>query len=96
MNERTQPDARKLQLKWALAGGVQESDLEVRRGRISWVLKQQHQKKNLFDPRWWEYIVGSEHRWARALNSSQCFGVNLFAPLKRDPQLARKVLRACP
>ena len=87
-----QPDFRKLQLRWALGGGIPDSHLEERHGQLSWVLKQHHRKKNLFDPGWWEYIQGSEHRWARALNSSQCFGVNLFSPLARNPRLARVIL----
>jgi hypothetical protein len=37
-------------------------------------------------------IAGKEHRWARALTSSQCFGVNLFAPLALDQALARQGL----
>jgi len=42
-------------------------------------------------------ISGKEHRWARALTSSQCFAVNLFAPLVDDPALALAVFRRfCP
>jgi len=36
---------------------------------------------------------GKEHVWGRALTSSQCFGVNPFAPLALDRALARLVLR---
>lgn len=65
--------------------------LEERNGRPSWVLKREFEKSNLFDPDWWPYIEGNEHRWVRALNSSQCFAVNLIAPLADDPGLARSV-----
>jgi hypothetical protein len=80
------------QLAWALAGGIPIEALEQRHGKVSWVLKSGYRKLNLFRPEWWEHIEGSEHRWARALNSSQCFAVNLFAPLADDSALARKVL----
>ena len=80
------------QLNWALAGGIPIDNLETRGGKPSWVLKRAHQRQNLFRPDWWEFIAGREHKWARALNSSQCFAVNLFGPLKNDPHLARRAL----
>ncbi len=80
------------QLSWALANGVTPDMLEVRRGQLSWVLKEDHREQNLFDPRWWRYIAGHEHRWVHALNSSQCFAVNVFAPLAEDDNLAKVVL----
>jgi restriction endonuclease-like protein len=80
------------QFAWALGGGIPTAALEERHGRVSWVLKPEHRKLNLFCPDWWDYIAGSEHRWARALNSSQCFAVNLFAPLAEDPARARAAL----
>lgn len=58
----------------------------------SWVLKDEHKTKNLWNPSWWTYLGRHEHRWARALNSSQCFGVNLFAPFAEKPSLAKRVL----
>ena len=79
------------QISWALANGVTPDMLEPREGKPSWVLKEEHREQNLFDPRWWRYIAGHEHRWVRALNSSQCFAVNLFAPLAEDGDLAKKV-----
>ncbi len=79
------------QLSWALANGVTPDMLETRRGKLSWVLKEEHREQNLFDPRWWRYIAGHEHRWVRALNSSQCFAVNVLAPLAEDGDLAKKV-----
>ncbi len=79
------------QLSWALANGVTPDMLETRRGKLSWVLKEEHREQNLFDPRWWRYIAGHEHRWVRALNSSQCFAVNVFAPLAEDGDLAKNV-----
>ena len=33
------------------------------------------------------------HRWARALNSSQCFAVNVFGPVLEDEHLAVAVTR---
>ncbi len=63
---------------------------EAESGR-PWVLKRDHQTINLFDPNWWAYIAGKEHGWARALNSSQCFAVNLFAPLIENHGLAKSV-----
>jgi hypothetical protein len=81
------------QLAWALGGGIPVAALEERRGQPSWVLKPQHRKRNMFRPEWWDHIAGAEHRWARALNSSQCFAVNLFAPLAEDPARARTALK---
>ncbi len=80
------------QLDWALGGGVPRDYLEVRNGRISWVLKKEHRDNNLFEPSWWRFIAGHEHRWARALNSSQCFAVNLFAPAAMRSKLAKAIL----
>ncbi len=80
------------QLNWALAGGIPIDSLEARGGKPSWVLKRAHQRQNLFRPDWWEFIAGREHKWARALNSSECFAVNLFGPLKNDPRLAIRAL----
>lgn len=80
------------QLRWALNGHIPLDALEERQGKTSWVLKPEHRHLNLFDPTWWRYIASSEHRWARALNSSQCFGVNLFAPLAEDSHRARHIL----
>lgn len=61
------------------------------------VLRHPERHRNLYDPIWWELIDGKEHRWARALTSSQCFAVNMFGPLVKDPGLARRVLaRLCP
>jgi len=81
------------QLAWALNGGVQIEALEVRHGRVSWVLKPEHRKLNLFRPDWWDYIAHAEHLWSRALNSSQCFAVNMFAPLADDGVRARRALQ---
>lgn len=61
--------------------------------RWSWVLKPYFRSKNLYrGDDWWKFIQGKEHLWARALNSSQCFAINLFAPLKDNGQLALAVL----
>ena len=80
------------QLQWALDGGVPSAALQERKGKPFWVLKSEHRSLNLFRSDWWDYIAGSEHRWASALNSSQCFGVNLFAPLADDSVRAKRFL----
>src|SRR5665213_2948673 len=67
--------------------------LEVLNEDQSWVLRRDAAYKNLFKPEWWSYIDKKEHKWARALNSSQCFAVNLFAPLKDNTGCARKTLQ---
>ena len=85
--------ARDHQLQWALNGHIGRESLQQRKGAVSWVLKPHHRKLNLFEAEWWSYIAGKEHRWAAALNSSQCFGVNLFAPLAQRPERARYVLQ---
>jgi hypothetical protein len=79
------------QAAWADANGLRALT-EADQGR-SWVLAHAHQTRNLFDPTWWVHIEGKEHRWARALNSSQCFAVNLFAPMIGDHALAGSVFR---
>lgn len=82
------------QLAWALGGAIPAEALEVRHGKVSWVLKRERRKLNLFRPSWWDYIAHAEHRWSRALNSSQCFAVNIFAPLSDDAARARKALQS--
>jgi hypothetical protein len=94
MTESFAVKARKHQLAWALNGGVPVAVLELRHGQISWVLKPEHRKLNLFRPEWWRYIAHAEHRWSRALNSSQCFAVNVFAPLAEDSARGRRALQA--
>lgn len=82
------------QLEWALGeGGIPVAALERRREKVSWVLEPQYQKLNMFRSDWWSYIAGREHRWARALNSSQCFAVNVFAPLAEESARARRALQ---
>ncbi|MDP6730787.1 MAG: hypothetical protein QF675_12475, partial [SAR324 cluster bacterium] len=76
------------QISWALENGFNEGWLEPRNNQPSWVLEKTQERRNLFKPEWWCYIEGKEHRWARALNSSQCFAVNAFAPLAEDSGLA--------
>ena len=78
------------QLSWALDNRITPEMLEVRKGKPSWVLSKEHKKQNLYDHCWWRFLQGKEHRWSRALNSSQCFAVNLFAPLASDDQVARR------
>jgi len=86
-------NARNHQLAWALNGGIPVEALEVRRGRVSWVLKREHRKLNLFRPYWWDYIAHAEHLWSRALNSSQCLAVNIFGPLADNCVRARRALQ---
>lgn len=76
---------------WARSAGLAEY-VESGRSR-PWVLEEAHRKRNLYREQWWRHIEGAEHRWARALNSSQCFGVNLFALLVDDPPAANRFLR---
>src|SRR6266404_5506105 len=81
------------QIDWAFASGrINPEMLELRHGQPSWVLKKEHRAANLHREEWWKYIEGHEHRWARALNSSQCFAVNLFSPCRDDKNLAKTVL----
>lgn len=61
---------------WATTNGLAEC-VELDMGR-PWVLAEAHRTRNLFSQEWWHHIRGFEHRWVRALNSSQCFAVNLF------------------
>src|SRR5688572_23585370 len=82
------------QLKWAIGGGVPPAALEERHGQVSWVLDPEHRKLNLFRTEWWDYIAHAEHCWARALNSSQCFAVNVFAPMADNSAIARSALQA--
>jgi hypothetical protein len=77
------------QVAWAEANGLADKT-ETASGR-PWVFKREYETNNLFEPNWWTYIAGKEHRWARALNSSQCFAVNLFAPLIENRGLAKSV-----
>ena len=81
------------QVRWAAANGLHPHATE-NGGSRDHVLLHQHRKQNLFDPDWWELISGKEHRWARALTSSQCFAVNLFAPLVGYPELAKMVFES--
>ena len=77
--------------QWAVDHGLADC-VESGRGQ-PWVLAREHRFKNLFRKEWWGYIQGFEHRWARALNSSQCFAVNLFATLAEDPSKAHRFLQ---
>ena len=78
------------QSDWLLRNGLQADMFET---KWSWVLTKENEARNLFDPAWWALIEGKTHKWARSLNSSQCFAVNLFAPCSKDPRLANSVLR---
>lgn len=78
------------QIAWAHEAGIGDEQREMARNR-PWVLKPAFKSRNLYAPHWWRHIAGKEHRWARALTSSQCFAVNLFAPLVESPRTARDV-----
>ena len=62
------------QIQWARLAG--KSNFLER--KPSWVLQHRLRQENLFDPSWMKLIHGREHRWFRALNSSQAFAVNLL------------------
>jgi hypothetical protein len=81
--------AREHQRRWALDEHVPPEALE--QGR-AWVLREEFQRYNFFRPNWWQLIAGKEHRWARALTSSQCFGVNLFGPLQGQLEHCRRLV----
>ena len=49
------------------------------------------ENKNFFDPAW-KRLITRPHAKVDQPDSSQAFGVNLFAPLKYDPDLANAVL----
>ncbi|MEK7760148.1 MAG: hypothetical protein AAB433_01075 [Nitrospirota bacterium] len=85
---------REHQIAWARTNGLDHLLEERNDSQPSWVLKREHKSRNLQDATWWKYIEGHEHLWARALNSSQCFGVNLFGPLAEKPILAKRVLES--
>jgi hypothetical protein len=76
------------QVAWARARGFDARQTEAKR---PWLLRPEYRARNLWNSAWWSHIAGKEHRWARALTSSQCFAVNLFAPLAANPALARQV-----
>jgi hypothetical protein len=78
------------QIDWARSAGLIDEWRETGSGR-PWVLRQEKQELNFHRPEWRHYIRGKEHRWSRAMNSSQCFAVNLFAPLADDGDLATQV-----
>jgi len=80
---------KELQPTWLLAHGYDRTWYE---DKWTWVLKESEKTRNLFDHDWWSFIKGREHRWARSLQSSQCFAVNVFAPACTDPVVARTIL----
>jgi hypothetical protein len=81
------------QIRWA-----QEHDLahclEHKAGTPRWILSDQDKERNLYKSEFASLVRGREHKWFRALNSSQAFGVNLFAPLAGDEPLAKAVLQS--
>ena len=82
------------QIAWATRNGFTHLLDPRNNSQPSWVLKPEHQTKNLQNPTWWQYIKGREHKWARSLLSSQCFAVNVFGPLVENPILAKRVLES--
>ena len=77
------------QVAWARSQGIADGQTETDH---PWVLKPEFRERNLWDPSWWSLIADKEHVWARSLTSSQCFGINLFAPLALDRALAGQTL----
>jgi hypothetical protein len=83
-------DEKANQRAWAERDPCMKERLDDRHGAKTWVLKKDAAKHNGFDTEWWAHIAPRVHRWGRALNSSQAFALNLFAPaLERG--LARAV-----
>jgi hypothetical protein len=76
---------------WARENGL-VGHVESGRGR-PWVLAAKQRGRNLYREEWWRHLEGYEHRWVQALNSSQCFAVNLFANLAADPSAANRFVR---
>jgi hypothetical protein len=80
---------------WARSESTIGKDgLDRRHGSASWVLRRAHVGANFFNPQWMKHVAGFEHKWLASLISSQCFAVNLFAPLTEDSDRALAVLRA--
>jgi hypothetical protein len=75
------------QIRWATESGK----ADYLEDKPNWVLRGDNKGQNLYEPQWLHFIKGREHRWFRALNSSQAFAVNLFGPLADSPRLAREV-----
>jgi len=52
-----------------------------------WVLDPSASALNYFGGHEWQALVaGKRHLWSHALNSSQAFAVNLFAPARFSPE----------
>ncbi len=84
------------QIQWAEGNGLADC-LEIENGKKRWILLPEHKGRNLYDAKWLGLTRGRFHRWFRALNSSQAFSVNLFAPLVEDQFLAKSVFQQlCP
>ena len=75
------------QIRWATEVGI----AHYLEDKPDWVLRLERKDHNLYKSEWLAFIKGHEHRWFRALNSSQAFAVNLFGPLVKDPERARHV-----
>jgi hypothetical protein len=76
------------QIEWARLAGKGQF-LEEKR---EWVFRKGFEAENLFDPSWMRLIDRrKQHRWFRALNSSQAFAINLFGPVASDTKLAASV-----
>lgn len=80
------------QISWARKKGWDQFTRRRVEEARPWVLTKEHKSSNLYEPMWWQYIAGREHKWARSLVSSQCFAVNLFGPLAANKSLAREAL----
>ncbi len=62
-----------------------------------WVLAQSAGALNYFGGHEWQALVADKlHRWGHALNSSQAFAVNLFAPARFSPDVARALWTSLP
>lgn len=66
-------------------------------GAHPWVLNWPLRAHNYFgDQEWYELVAGKLHHWGHALNSSQAFAVNLFAPARFSADVARALWKVLP
>ena len=73
------------QIRWATEAG-KAGYLE---DKPNWVLRGESKSQNLYKPEWLRFIKGREHRWFRALNSSQAFAVKASDQGGSDGHIAR-------
>lgn len=87
---------RKDDVDWIACGGRLRRPIAHVPGPVRLWLRQKlanSPRPLLFDPNWQHLVGGRPHRGFDAPDSSQAFGINLFAPLARDADLAKAVLQ---